>query len=51
MENRVVRILPTLMDEAVLRLAAIFDEAVAIQVAIAIDPGERALDVWPDSFH
>ena len=39
------------MDEAALRLAAVFDEAVAIQVAITIDPGERALDIWPDSFH
>src|SRR5437867_1408736 len=47
-ENRIVRVLPTLMDETEFRHASIFHEAVAIGVAIMIDPCERALDVRPN---
>src|SRR6266496_6063674 len=47
-ENRIVRVLPTLMDETEFRPTSIFHEAVAIDVAIMIDPCERALDVRPN---
>jgi hypothetical protein len=36
------------MDQTQFRPASILDEAVAIHVAIMIDPCERALDVWPN---
>src|SRR6266576_1133868 len=47
-ENRIMRVLPTLMDETEFRLASVFHETVAIDVAIMIDPCKRALDVRPN---
>src|SRR6478672_8204071 len=46
-EDRVLRILPALVGEALLSGAVIFDEAVVVGVAGAIDPGERGLDGGP----
>ena len=48
MEDAVTAILPTLVGQPLVRLARIFDEAVAIPVAIIVDPGERGDDVGPD---
>ena len=36
------------MHETVFRFAAIFDEPVAIRIAVTIDPFERALNVRPN---
>ncbi len=46
-EDRVVGILPTLVGQAQLAGAAIFDETVAIRVAQPVDPAERRLDGRP----
>ena len=51
MENRVEGILPSLIREALLGLAMIFDETVAIAVAVMIDPGKRCLGVRPQRAH
>src|SRR6202042_2509297 len=51
MENRIEGILPSLIREALLGLAMIFDEAVAVAVAVMIDPGERCLGVRPQRAH
>ena len=42
MKDRVEGVLPTLIGQPVLRLAVIFDEAVAVAVAVAIDPRSAA---------
>src|SRR5437868_2057398 len=47
-KNGILRILPTLLDEAFGRAAEIFDEAVPVGVAVAIDPTQCQLDVGPD---
>ena len=47
MKDRVVGVLPTLVDQAVLVGAMIFDKAVAIGVARSVDPAQRRFDVGP----
>src|SRR5690606_1867608 len=44
----VVRVLPALVREPPRRLARVLDEAVAVLVAVLIDPRERTLDVRPE---
>ena len=51
MENRVVRVLPTLIRETILGLAVIFDEAVAVAIPISIDPLQRRFDIRPQQPH
>ena len=51
MENRVVRILPSLIREAVLGLAVVFDEAVAVAIPVAIDPSQRGFGIRPQRAH
>jgi hypothetical protein len=48
-EDGVTTILPTLVDQPVTRRSSIFDKAVAIAVAIPINPFERRLDMRPES--
>jgi hypothetical protein len=48
MEDGVVAVLPALVGEAVLRLAVVLDEAVAVAVAVGVAPGERRLDLGPE---
>jgi hypothetical protein len=50
-KNRVLGIFPSLLNETVFRLTAVFDETVTVCVAIAIDPFKCALDVGPNRFH
>jgi hypothetical protein len=47
-EHRVVGVFPSLIGEAFLGLAEIFDEAVAVPIAVAIDPLQRRLGVGPE---
>src|SRR6266480_5337621 len=47
-ENCVVRVLPALINKPKFRSASIFHKAVAIDVAIMIDPCERPLHVRPN---
>ena len=49
-EDGIVGILPALLHEALRRAAVVFDEAVAVDVAVTFDPCERGLDVGPDGF-
>ena len=49
MENGVATVLPTLVDQALTRPPPIFDEAIAVAVAIPINPFERRLHVRPES--
>ena len=46
-EDRVVRILPALVDQALLVGAVILDEAVAVGIARPVDPAQRRFDVGP----
>src|SRR5262245_37339573 len=48
MKYRVVRVLPSLLHQARLRLPCVLHEAVAVAVAVPVDPIQRALDVWPE---
>ena len=47
-EDRVVRILPSLVDEALRVAAGVLDEAVAVGVAVVVDPAQGGFDVGPD---
>jgi hypothetical protein len=47
-EDRVLGVPPTLLDETPRRLPVIFDESVTVPVAPRIDPVERRLDVRPE---
>ena len=47
MEDRVVGVLPALVDQAILVGAVIFDEAVAIGIARSVDPAQRRFNVGP----
>ena len=47
MEDRVVGILPALVDQALLIGAVILDEAVSIGIARSVDPAEGCFDVGP----
>jgi hypothetical protein len=51
MEDRVERILPSLVRKALLGLAVIFDETVTVTIAVSFDPGERCLDVRSQKAH
>src|SRR5262245_14789096 len=48
MEDGIPRVLPPLLDETGRRLTRVLDEAVAIAIAVAVDPRQRPIDVWPD---
>ena len=45
--DRVGRVLPALVDEAAFGLALVLDEAVAVEVAVVVDPVERRERVGP----
>ncbi|MFC7612168.1 hypothetical protein [Teichococcus aestuarii] len=47
MEDGVVAVLPALVQQPVRPLAAVFDEAVPVRVAVPVDPAQRRLDVRP----
>src|SRR5262249_9047646 len=51
MEDGIMGIFPTLMNETVFRPATVLDETVTVCVAIAVDPLKRALDVRPNRLH
>ena len=42
-----MRILPSLIGQALLRLPVIFDEPVAVAIAVGVDPAQRRLGVRP----
>jgi hypothetical protein len=42
------RILPTLVDQAAPGLRRILDEAVTVEIAVPLCPGQRRLDVGPE---
>ena len=46
-KDRVVEVLPALVDQARFVGAVIFDEAVAIGIARPVDPAQRRFDVRP----
>src|SRR5580765_2529210 len=46
-KDRIFRVLPSLVRQAVLTLAQVFDESVTIAVAIAVDPLKRGAYVGP----
>src|ERR1019366_10210196 len=47
-EDRIVRILPSLLNQTVVGLPRILYKAIAVLVAVAIDPLQRSQDVRPD---
>ena len=47
MENGIPAVLPALVGQAVFAFPVIFDKAVAVAVAIFVDPGQRRLDIGP----
>src|SRR5664279_6193701 len=48
MKDRIIRVFPTLVDEARVGLARIFDKAIAIRIAKIVDPQQSGLDIRPD---
>ena len=46
-KDRVLRILPALVGEALLGRAVILDEAVAVGISRAVDPRQRGFDRRP----
>src|SRR6516164_5522855 len=50
-EDRVVRILPALIYQTAGILAVVLDKAVAVRIAIGIDPMYRRLDMRPQRLH
>ena len=51
MEDRVVRILPALINQSTLVLAMIFDKTIAIRVTMGIHPIKCGLDMRPQLPH
>ena len=47
MKDRVVGVLPTLVGQPRLGCACVLDEAVAIEIALLVDPRQRTLDRRP----
>jgi hypothetical protein len=47
--HRIAGVLPALVHQAGGIAAGVFDEAVAVDVAVVVDPAERAVDVVPQS--
>ena len=50
MKDRIVAILPALMNQPVGRLALILDKPVAVPISRLFDPADRRVYVWPDIF-
>ena len=48
MEDRVLRVFPALLHQAFGAAARVFDEAVAVAIAVALDPFQRVQDIRPD---
>ena len=48
MKDCILRVLPALVDKALLGRALILDKAVAILIGRSVDPGERRLDMRPE---
>ena len=48
MKHGILRIFPSLMDEPVLRPAAVLHKAIAIEISRTINPLQRTLDIRPD---
>ena len=44
-------VLPALVDQPIGVAAAVFDEAVAVAVAVGLEPAQRRLDVRPELEH
>src|SRR4029079_8813019 len=51
MEDRIVAVLPALVDQAILVHAAVLDEAIAIAIAAGIDPMQGGLEIGPQPAH
>ena len=49
MEHRVLRVFPALLYQAFVAAPAVFDEAVAVEVAVAVDPLQRQQHLRPDA--
>src|SRR6185369_6082756 len=47
--DRVVRILPALIQQTAIRTPLVFDETVAVAVSVAIDPSQRGERVRPET--
>jgi|SRR5580658_9125895 hypothetical protein len=48
MEDGIVRVLPSLMEQTMPRLSAVFEEAVAVAISVIRHPAQSCLDVWPN---
>ena len=46
-KDGIVAVFPTLVDQPIYGLASVFDEAVAILIAVFLDPCKGGLDVGP----
>src|SRR5690348_9562014 len=49
MEDGIIRIFPTLLDQSILGMARILHQTVAVAIAVSVDPGQGAFQVWPNS--
>ena len=48
MEDRVMGILPALVDQPMVRATGILYESIPIAIAVAVDPGEGARNIRPN---
>jgi hypothetical protein len=48
MKHRIPGILPPLLHQPFKRVSSVFDEAIAIDIAVPVDPPQGQLDVGPD---
>src|SRR5205823_8275502 len=48
MKDRVMRILPALVDQPMVRATCILYESILVAIAVAIDPGESAHNIGPN---
>jgi hypothetical protein len=49
MKDRILGVLPSLIGQSFLGLPMVFDEAVAVPIAVGVDPAQRGLGVGPQS--
>src|SRR5437016_4746021 len=51
MKDRVIGVLPSLLNQASIPMCRVLNKAIAVRIAILIDPLKRSLDVGPNLFN
>src|SRR5262245_21019788 len=48
MENRIMGVFPALLNQPCWRMPRVLNESISIDIAVLVDPIERALNIRPD---